>query len=201
VIKVRLTGQFATAVNWCNLDYWRYNGTPPTVTQLNNLASAISSAWNLHLAPNFANDTSLTNTECIDLSSPTAAVGADGSIHFGTAGALDLPDTVCVLESKQGALKYRGGHSRTYWPGLGAAGSNATGNAWSTTAIQTWATALSAYLNQIISHGDSDTYGPIQRSIVHYHGKHPELTYPYVEDVIASNTSTAMATQRRRFGR
>jgi hypothetical protein len=201
VLKVSHRGFFNTAVAWAVHDYWRYSGVAPSTSDLNGFATAISAAYGAHLVSQFGDDTTMNQTEVIDLSSKTSAIGVDGTARPGTGGTLAVPDSICVLEKKTGSLRYRGGHARTYWPGLGSAGSMASGNAWGATQIQAFATALSAYLNAIIADGDSRPFGPIQRSIVHYKGKNPHLFYPFVEDVAASNTDTPFATQRRRLGR
>jgi hypothetical protein len=203
VLKVRLSGAITGAGAWAVLDWWRYSGNPPTVTDLNTFAAGIHTAYAGNIGPHFSTQVLLDKISVEDQTSTTAAVGFWEGSTPGAGATTGIPASTCLLESKSGAVRYRGGHSRSYWPILGDSGSIADNNQWSTAAVTAFAASLSTYLNAVISSGATLPFGPIQRSIVHYAPKTPVagITYPYVEDVKASLCQSHFATQRRRLAR
>lgn len=201
VIKVRVSGSIASAANWAVLDYWRFSGSSPSDSELGTFSGEISAAWLAHMSSQFPNAVLMTSVEVQDLTSATSAFGSDGTLRSSSGGSSVVPASVCLLESKRGALRYRGGHSRTYWPGLGPAGSLSDASEWGATQVSTFGSHLSDYLNAIIAAAAGHGFGPIQRSIVHYTGHATGVTYPFVEDVLTSTLETKFASQRRRLGR
>lgn len=200
VIKVAIKGAFATGTPWAITDHYRYTSPAPSNSQMTAFANAIRLSYSANMVSVIAEDIVMQEATCQDLSSPTGAFGSDSGVHYGTAGSLNLPDHTCVLVKKEGSLRYRGGHSREYWPQMGAAGANNTGNSWAAANISQFATQYQSYIDQIFANAPSGLT-LLQRCIVHYEGQHPSITYPYVELVVGHTVETQMATQRRRLGR
>jgi hypothetical protein len=97
--------------------YKRYSGTPPTNTQLDTFCSDIANLFNTANMDTLMNDGyALVLTEAIDLSSSTAAVGADATNVAGTRTGDGVPADAAVVVSHKISRRYRGGHPRNYWP-------------------------------------------------------------------------------------
>jgi hypothetical protein len=104
-------GNDLTAINRF---FFQYTGTPPTSVQLGVFAGSISTAWNTNMAPLFPSQSTLTEVDCIDLSSALGGAGSDTTQHIGTrAGNFLAASTAFVLQHHIGR-RYRGGHCRTY---------------------------------------------------------------------------------------
>ncbi len=98
-------------------DFWTYFTGPPTVGELNTVAAAVRLAFATDVASVMAAGYSLIETIVTDLSSPTGAVGTDSTAVAGTRAGTNVMDAAaCVLRSKHINRRYRGGHSREYWP-------------------------------------------------------------------------------------
>lgn len=124
--------------------FWQYLTGPPTVAELNTMAIAVQAAFATDLAPLMNSFYSLVQVIITDLSSPTSAVGEVAGITPGTNTANQLTADLCVLQSNQVARRYRGGHSRIYWP-FGSVGQLHDGQTWDPTFIASVGTALGTY--------------------------------------------------------
>lgn len=115
--------------------FFRYSGTHPTTTALNTLAHDLYTAFvTATIAAVLGNDNKLTGVVLEDLNSTTGAVGSYFHTTNGTAGAEYLPPEVAFLVSNEIARRYRGGHSRTYWP-FGTAANLSAPNSWAATFV------------------------------------------------------------------
>lgn len=110
-------------------DHRKFSGTAPTNADLNALASAIAASYAAHLVHDFTADRVLHEIDITDLTSAAAAVGQWLGSHAGTRTDVALPaDTSLIFQRKVGR-RYRGGHSRQYWP-MGGDTSVATPQTW-----------------------------------------------------------------------
>lgn len=192
---------------WGNVLHFGYTGTAPSNATCATIAGDISTAWNTNMASLCPSPTSLQSVAITDLTSTTSGAGSSLTVHAGTRGDDSIPANAAVLISYPSALRYKGGHPRTYLYILGNA--DLTGAAeW--TPLSEVNTKYQAFLTACttISTGGCNVNSFVS---VRYKGKflpnggppHYYLTTPLVNPITVS-TATAraeMASQRRRIGR
>lgn len=192
---------------WGNVLHFGYTGTAPSNATCATIAGDVSSAWNTNMASLCPSPTSLQSVTITDLTSTSAGAGESLTVHAGTRGDDSIPANAAVLISYPSAIRYKGGHPRTYLYILGNA--DLTGAAeW--TPIAEVNTKYQAFLTAVAS---LSVAGCNVNSFcsVRYRGKflpnggppHYYLTTPLVNPITIS-TATAraeMASQRRRIGR
>jgi hypothetical protein len=164
------------------------------------------------MAPNTAPNVSLLEVFGNDLNSQTGAQAADGQAPVvGSAlSGHELTSGAAFVMSNEGSVKYRGGHSRNYLPGM----HNdvlADANTWTETFQAALLTAWSAFISEIISQAPA-AIGALAHVIAHRFGKSATapvsagtpsarsvpLTNPYTEKVVAYRTNPQVGSQRRR---
>ena len=175
--------------------------TTPTAADLDALASSIRGIWTSNLATRFDTHWSLQNVEITALNG-TETQGLDSTVVPGTGSTNPLPPQVAACVSWHIAAAYRGGHPRTYQPGIDTGYLTATGsNEISTTAAVNLATSWDAFLTAF----DALTLdgNEIAMGVVSYvRNKTPRVTpvfYAYVPG--ATRVNTRLASQRRRSGK
>lgn len=192
---------------WGNVLHFGYTGTAPSNATCATIAGDISAAWNTNMAPECPSPTTLQSVTVTDLTSATAGSGQSLTVHAGSRGDDSIPANACVLISYPSALRYKGGHPRTYLYCLG--NSDLTGAAeWTPIAeVQShWQAFLTAIASISVAGCSVNSFVSVR-----YRGKflpnggppHYYLTTPLV-NTIAISTATAraeMASQRRRIGR
>lgn len=117
-IKLRLIYDWNTrpAISVMNL---HYTGTVPTVADLTTLSTNIAAAWVTNLQGVFLTTVSRKYVELTDLSSRTGATFTNSVTAAGLKAATNqLPANVAACISWRINYRYRGGHPRTYHPGL-----------------------------------------------------------------------------------
>lgn len=117
-IKLRLIYDWNTrpAINVMNL---HYTGTVPTVADLTTLATNLAAAWVTNLQATLLTTVTRKYIEVTDLSSRTGATFTNSVSAAGTKTLLNpLPANVAAVISWRVNYRYRGGHPRTYHPGL-----------------------------------------------------------------------------------
>lgn len=130
--------------------YLRYNGTAPSSTDLNNVAGALSTAWNTNYAPLCSVNYSLTNVNVTDLTSPTSAQGTNAVVHPGTRTGVGLTANDCMLVNQKIARRYRGGKPRQYWP-LGVSSDLGNDFVWISAFLTSANTALTGFNNALLA--------------------------------------------------
>jgi hypothetical protein len=128
--------------------FMKYGGTAPTNAQLVTLAGATSAAYSVQLSGLADVDTTLTQVTITDLSSSTSAIGVDTTPRVGTRTGGVLPADTCVLESRTVARRFRGGHSRIYWP-FGTQPDLSDPQKWLSSFVTTCTTDLHAFGSQV----------------------------------------------------
>jgi hypothetical protein len=211
VVRVFLEGWIDNdhVFKWGNVLHFDYSGTVPSNAVCATIAANIDAAWSANVASLCPAPTMLTNVVVTDLSSPTAGEGQSTTSHIGTRGDDSIPANAAVLVSYPSALRYKGGHPRTYLYVLGNADLEGAAH-WSTAGAAEVATKWQAFLTACLAAGASGTVLSAFVSI-RYKGKflpnggppHYYLTNPLVNTIpIASAVAqTEMASQRRRVGR
>jgi hypothetical protein len=192
---------------WGNVLHFGYTGTAPSNTTCATIAGDMMAAWTSNMASLCPSPTTLQSVNVVDLTSTTSGEGTALGTHPGTRGDDSIPANAAVLVSYPSALRYKGGHPRTYLYILGNA--DLTGAAeW--TPLSEVNTKYQAFLAACASISVSGCNVNSFCS-VRYRGKflpnggppHYYLTTPLVNPITIS-TATAraeMASQRRRIGR
>lgn len=181
-----------------------------TQTQLNAMCNAMFNSPTAGLLAEWPSTTQLTSVSAIDLSTNTPQQGiSTGAAKVGT-GTTGYDNSSCVLASYTIPYRRRGGHPRSYLPGLTIAAANG-GNTWASTALAAvstwWGPAIQAVNNAAISNGQSQmgqvcplyTYEYTDMPNKHKYTKKRVslLANPGVTSVIVKNV---LANQRRRNG-
>lgn len=212
VLRVVLEGFVDTsAANtlWANVLHFQYGGTPPSNATCASMANSWALVWNNRMAPECPSPTTLQVVTVTDLSSTAAGSGEALVVHPGTRGDDSIPANAAVLISYPSAIRYKGGHPRTYLYVLGNADLNGATH-WNSTATAEVQTHWQGFLT------DSLTVGTAGTTIsgfcsVRYRGKflpnsgppHFYLNTPIVNPILPSQATarTQMASQRGRIER
>lgn len=194
-----------------NMLYFTYTQTLSS-TDLQTLCNTMVTVWGSHMAGQTVQRCVLEGVIATDLSGPTSAEGSSSIASIpGTivpATSQGLTSGAAFVMSNITALKYRGGHSRNYIPGLPQSGlldANTWTVAFQTTIINAWAAFLQAFvstavptavgvLQQVVAHRFGKTAGaPVLSGV-----KSVPLSNPFTTAVTAHKTNPQVGSQRRR---
>jgi hypothetical protein len=161
------------------------------------------------MAPECPSPTTLQVVTVTDLSSATAGEGEALTVVPGTRGDDSIPANAAVLISYPSALRYKGGHPRTYLFCLGNADLQGATN-WSTAGTAEVQTHWQAFLTGCLGAGSGGTVVSAFCSI-RYRGKflpnsgppHFYLTTPLVNPIpiVQAIARQQIASQRGRIER
>ena len=196
-----------------NRIYYTYSGGPPTVGNLNTMATDISTAWGTNMAGMMSSDYHLIGITITDLTSSTAAEGSwSGSIVGANSGHPPGIDAA-MLQNFTIARRYRGGKPRTYWPWGVAGNVNSDDVTWTsailTTAQGAWngfntallgltgvGCTLTAHVNVSYYKGFASVQNPVTKRWANIP---TPVTGPITPDTITGNSFRAeISVQRRR---
>jgi len=198
VLRCAITGLLA-GTPWANILHVGYSGTLPIALSANAFATKIGLEWLSVWKPMQSHFLVYSECKVTDLTAPLAGVGV---VALGGHGAViggSVPNQVAMLVHWSSALRYRGGHPRSYIPGL-----------WESQLhdSKTWVAALVALAQArliafeavmgLFSHGGTTLTG---LRVVHYRRHAAPLVPPQVEDILGGTIELEVATQRRRLGR
>src|SRR5215469_7725101 len=129
-----------------------FSGTGSTSnTALNTWTTNISNAWTTNMAPVTMPYVTLVAATAEDLTTPTAGTGAWAGSKAGTiTGGLSSPADACMVIQNLTNNRSRGGHSRTYLPGID--GRNISGSdpgQWTTASMSSLLNAWNAFIAAI----------------------------------------------------
>lgn len=169
-----------------------------TAGGLQGLATSIRAAWVTNVLPLQASQLTLTDVQCVDLSSEVGEEGVATGSNTGGIATAGLPANVAVCWSWKIARRYRGGHPRTYIAGVHS--SQANGPNTLLTGAQTShlaaANAMRTAINAI------PVIGSTARLVcVHYRRNKVILPAPLISDVLGASVDNRLDSQRRRLGR
>lgn len=198
VLRIRFQGGVG-GHPWNNLFYAKYTGSPGTQAQINTLATALRAAWGGSWAATQCTDDQLQTTQVWDLSSRTLPTGLNTQTQAGTRTPTSkLPANCAGVVSWTVNYRWRGGHFRTYLPGLLLAdvtGLSTLAPAYTTllgTAATNWETQLAAISYQ---------GGPLTFWAVRYYSDKQLLPTPMQLQVIGHKVKPRMDSMRRRLGK
>jgi hypothetical protein len=150
--------------------YYTYSGGPPTVGNLNTLATDIAGYFGTDLAGLMSTDYHLIGIVITDLSSSTAAEGLwAGSVAGANAGHPPGIDAV-LLQNFQISRRFRGGKPRTYWP-FGIEGNlNTDDVTWTSAFLATAATAWASFNTALVATTGIGMVIVAHVNVSYYHG-------------------------------
>lgn len=165
---------------------------------LAQLAGVVRTAWVSNVIPLQSGAVTLTDVQCVDLSSDTGEEATATGSNVGTQSGTAMTANACVCWSWKIARRYRGGHPRTYIAGLSTTQvSNAnTIIGTAVTAHAAAAAALRSAINSMAFAGSTP-----RLVVVHYRRDKVQLGTPLVSEITGVSVDTRVDSQRRRLGR
>lgn len=197
VILVTLKGTNQGAP-WNVTLHTKYQGVKPTPAQLIAYITQFQTGFATHMAPIMNPLVILTTISGADLTDETGAVGDFNLTVPGTRTGTPLPTSAAVVSSWKVALRYRGGHARSYWPG-GNVADVSNGRTWQSTfqtAAQTAAVGFRTYINGLTLNASPTSMVMLS----YYKGKALRPT-PLAVTIDSVVTHGRVDTQRRRLGK
>jgi hypothetical protein len=194
--------------------FYRYTGSAPSPSDLNTFCAAVSAGWFADILPMVVPQVVLLNCTAVDLSSPSGSEGVFSDPTAGTRSGAELPADASLVASYTFGRRYRGGHSRGYWP-MGVAGDLNDAQHWNSTFTTDALTAIEGFFGTVDASGWSGAGTLSHVSVSYYLGFHvvtnpvtgrarnvPTLrSTPVVDAVTGYVARNRIGSQRRRLGR
>lgn len=172
--------------------------------------TTLATSWNTRFAPLTTPNWTLTQTSLVDIGSRTGVSSALPITHVGTSAGNPLGAAVSFVMSAHCALRYRGGHSRVYIPGITAA-EESDNNSWSPAGQGLVSAAWNGLLTDLAASPPAGV-GSMSQVIVRYFSSDKRdftpppspfeppylLTNPMVLPVTSWTPNPQFASQRRR---
>lgn len=204
-LKIQLKGKYVSG-NWANVMYAITTGTSPTQADLDTMATALKTLWVSNLGECSHTSVSLTQVLVTNIASDTGLTGVWASTPVlgtiaGTAGPANLAG--CI--SWKIARRYRGGHPRTYIPGISLTSVLDT-RLFTTTYVATLLSKALAWRTGI----NAMTYTSmplISFSCISYYDKDVNPTPPHLrpvprtDGIVGATVGNRIDSQRRRLGK
>lgn len=197
--RVAFSGQFDTSpyasVFWLDL-----TATTHVIDDLKSIIDSMAAAWHTDMMPYQSSDVTLTDVKASWLYGVATELQYEGVYSYAggdTTGPIKNVSTCAVLDWKIAAY-YRGGHPRTYMPGVPAtfiASSRELTDAYRAllaTATSTWRNAVNA-----LTHGGISA---VALGTVSFQTAHAWRTPPVFRPYVDSAVRQVLGTQRRRLG-
>lgn len=188
---------------WANVLHFAWSGATPTVANLHTVAVDIANLWNTYMAPRQTSDTAMTGIKLTDLTTSMGAQTEDPFAVYGTNGEDPIPNQVCVLVDYPVALRYRGGHPRTYVV-AGGDGDLTPGsgnwNQWNDSFLAAMGTSWQDFTDGVSAISVGGTNIDLLKGIRYVHAG-IYLPVPIQLDLPSFTIGQVVATQRRRTGR
>jgi hypothetical protein len=183
---------------WVNIFHSKYSVQPQDAATVNSICQAVHTAYLNAFTTLWSSSTILNTVDGQDLASRTAATGTFSLAHPGVQTTVPMALQVALCLSWSISDRYRGGHPRTYLPGID--GTFVTGGRLLTTAGHT------AYLNAaagFLTNMNAMTAGGSSWKMccVRYFSQHQLLANPLVREISGQSVHGRIDTQRRRLGK
>lgn len=206
VLKVVHEGDMA-GLPWAGVSHWRYvmsGGGEPTSAQLLVVGAKFVNSWRDNIRPITGIECSDSHVVLLDLTSPTAATATSTDGDAGTHDVM-VSQEACLLVTKSVGRRYRGGHPRTYWPGLSRDHTNVpqcrTVDPAQLAAVQARYTSYYTDIPPAVTTDGDTGMSSFHEVQVSYHSGGVLRTVPVVDDILSYTVQPVLATQRRRMHR
>lgn len=155
-----------------------FTGTGSTTNAaLNTWCGNVAASWNTNMAPLIAPGCVLVAVTAEDLTSATSPIGAWAGSHPGTNAGTQFEPSASFVVKNLIANRYRGGHPRTYIPGVPTTNQNSAGaNTWGSTNANTLLTAWLAFLSAVSGSSGPTGYTGLAQSVVPYYSGSTAIT-------------------------
>jgi hypothetical protein len=214
VLRVSMIHLYGSDTDVVTRFFYRYTGTAPSPTDLNTFCAAVSAGWFADIIGMCYTTVTLVDCVAVDLSSPSGSQGAFSDPTAGTRTGTELPADASLVASYTFGRRYRGGHSRGYWP-MGVAEDLDSPQDWSAAFTTDALTAVEGFFGTVDASGWSGAGTLSHVSVSYYLGFHvvtnpvtgrarnvPTLrSVPVVDAVTGYVARTRIGSQRRRLGR
>jgi hypothetical protein len=198
-VRLILTGT-TLGHRWAAIQWLQLTQTSRTSTDLQSIVSSISAAWGTRFAPDILTTTQLNEVLGVWIvPGPGEIIATDSTVRAGTVtSTTQVQDaSACLILQWHISAYYRGGHPRTYLPGLGVSAITNGSDLSSGTQSAFQASAL-AYMNDInaLTHGGITgvTFGTVS-----FQTAHAWRTPPIFRPFIGVGVNPKLGTQRRRI--
>lgn len=202
VARLVYTGHYGGAP-WANVMWLFLTGSGEiTVADLNALADLCAYAWIQNPGNVLHTSVELENTQVVLYSDGDALEGLSDRIANGTnASDNPLPANVACCFSWHIVPSYRGGHPRTYVPGL-VREQQASVNSWESGALDDLRAAASGWHEQLEEAGPvGDGIATVEHGVLSYVRANAWRVPPVFYRIVNSTVDNRIDTQRRRLGR
>lgn len=195
VIKVQL---FWTIHSYggANVLHFSYTGGPPDHSSCAEIASTISSGFNSTLTASLGTDVALLAVVVTDLSSDTGASGQDLTEHAGHISSPVPGNQMATCTKWPVALRYRGGHPKTFWPPLPTS-TMADPSNWGDAAVSNWNSLVDDFIAVCVAASGGST-SVVDHVAVSYFSGHAMRPTPLVLTLGSAQTNRRISSQRRR---
>jgi hypothetical protein len=197
-VQVAVTGNL-NALPWANIFHLSHSAGALSSGTLDAVAASVGNAYSSHFLALMSTVSSVEQVKAMDLSSRTGPIGLDVTHRPGTgAGTAPAANSVAFCVSWSIVDRYRGGHPRTYIPGM--LGTNiVNGHTWLDTFRLGMLGAASAFRTDL----NAITAGGLtwQMVCVRYFSGHALLPDPAVRPIFAAVCRTRVDSMRRRTGK
>jgi hypothetical protein len=170
-----------------------------TQPEIDNLAIEVRGNYQTRFLPLMDDAFTLGNVICTDLTSNTSFVGVATGQNPGAKVGTGLPANVALVVSWEIGRRYRGGHPRSYFPGMVTADQSGL-TQWVSATLTAWDTAAGNFLldNNAFTGTGASTWS---MCAVHREFEKQPLTNPIVSHILGAHVDSRIDTMRRRLGR
>ena len=213
VVRIDLKQTYSTDADVLTRQFFSYSGAAPTVAQANTFATAVSSAYGTHVAPNAPDEITLVEVTVTDLSSDTAAQGIWTGTVDGSLGASGMGAGTATLVTYTIARRYRGGKPKNFWV-LGDSSKLLNPRSWTSAWVTDLEGIFASYQSAILGLDLGTASITSQVNVSYYKGFSVETNpvtgrarnipvprdTPVVDNLESIVVSSIPASQRRRNG-
>lgn len=196
--------RFALAGTWqgqpfINIFHGQYSNAPGDAVVMGQICAAVQTAYHNSFGALQGADCITTGVQGIDLASRQGVIGTGGTnLAGGSTNSSANSVQIAIVASWKIADRYRGGHPRTYLPGITST-DLASGHLITSTAQLAWKNAAAGFLTNF----NAMTVGGSSWKLVcvRYFSQHQLLPNPFVRLIGGSDVHRRLDSQRRRLGK
>lgn len=198
VARVAISGKTLTHT-WVMVFYLQLTGSGIIVNDLQSVANQIDTLWNTNIAPKVPTTVTMTNISVVFIPSVGNETRYDGSYsRAGTNGNTQVADaSACYVVRWAISAYYRGGHPRTYMPGVSTADVT-NGSAIGGASASNIATAWNTIRNALNSFTTTNITGIVMGTLSFQTGNAWRAT-PLFRPFTSVSVSNLLGSQRRRI--
>jgi hypothetical protein len=213
VIRTSLIHDYGSDLDVVTRFYTRFSGTNPTDAELSTFNALVGGLWFSDLAPYANSAVSLQTTQSTDLTTVTGAQSEDTTIFDGSRGGHILPASAAAVVGYEIGRRYRGGHSRGYWP-FGSDTDVSSPQVWDPMFVSAFAGAVQSFFSDVAGSGWGSAGTLTHVNVSYFHGFTVVINpstgrarnvptvrpSPLIDTVLTYAGRSRIGSQRRRTG-